>query len=268
MSFADSVYWIENARAGITIQAAPLNVAEVLQETLFKKSFPVILTSATLTVKKKFDYYRKRIGFINGPELRLDSPFGNNQVRICLPREMPEPTHKDYAAELVKQIPHFISITQGKAFVLFTSYQMLRYCADNLREFFEDNNIQLLIQGEQLNRSAMLEEFKRDISSVIFGTDSFWTGVDVPGEALSSVIVTKLPFAVPSHPLIQARGERLEKETHNSFMNYALPEAVLKFRQGIGRLCEIVHIIEVEMDDNLFKKYKLEINIERKKRSL
>ncbi len=236
MSFADSVYWVEDARAGITIQAAPLNIADVLQETLFKKSFPLVLTSATLTVNKKFDYYRGRVGYMNGPELRLDSPFSTKQVRVYLPREMTEPNHKDYAAALVEQIPRFISITQGKAFVLFTSYQMLRYCADNLHDFFESNGINLLIQGEALNRSAMLREFKKDIDSVIFGTDSFWTGVDVPGEALSHVIVTKFPFAVPTHPLVQARGERLEKEKRNSFMHYSLPEAVLKFRQGVGRL--------------------------------
>jgi ATP-dependent DNA helicase DinG len=236
MSFADSVYWIEDGRSGVTIQAAPLNISELLQETLFKKSFPVILTSATLTVNKRFDYYRQRVGFMNGPELRLDSPFDPKQVRVYLPREMPDPSHRDYSAALVEQIPRFISITQGKAFVLFTSYQMLRYCADQLRDFFEQNEINLLIQGEALNRSAMLKEFKKDIHSVIFGTDSFWTGVDVPGEALSHVIVTKFPFAVPTHPLIEARGERLEAEKKNSFMHYSLPEAVLKFRQGVGRL--------------------------------
>ncbi|MDD5596943.1 MAG: helicase C-terminal domain-containing protein [Victivallaceae bacterium] len=261
MSFADSVYWLEDGRSGITIQAAPLNISELLQETLFKKSFPVILTSATLTVNKKFDYYRERVGFMDGQELRLDSPFDPKQVRVYLPREMPDPAHKDYAAALVEQIPRFISITQGKAFVLFTSYQMLRYCADNLRDFFETNEITLLIQGESLNRSAMLKEFKRDIHSVIFGTDSFWTGVDVPGEALSHVIVTKLPFAVPTHPLIEARGERLEAANRNSFMHYSLPEAVLKFRQGVGRLIRsrtdtgIITILDKRVSSKRYGRY-------------
>ncbi|MDD5697620.1 MAG: helicase C-terminal domain-containing protein [Victivallaceae bacterium] len=236
MSFPDSVYWLEDDRGGVTLQAAPLNTARLLQETLFKQPFPVILTSATLTVNKSFAYYCDRVGFMNGPELRLDSPFDVNRVRVYLPRTMPDPSCEDYAAALVEQIPRFIALTQGKAFVLFTSYQMLRYCADKLRGFFESGGINLLIQGEVLNRSAMLREFKKDINSVIFGTDSFWTGVDVPGEALSNVIVTKFPFAVPSHPLIEARGERLEAEKRNSFMHYLLPEAVLKFRQGVGRL--------------------------------
>lgn len=236
MSFAESVYWVEENRNGVSIQAAPLNIPELLRETLFKKPFPVVLTSATLTVNRKFDYYRDRVGFFDGPELKLDSPFDPKQVRICLPREMPEPNHREYQAALVEQIPKFISMTQGKAFVLFTSYQVLRYCADRLRDFFEANDINLYIQGEELNRSTMLKEFKKDINSVIFGTDSFWTGVDVPGEALSQVIVTKFPFAVPSHPLIESRGERLEAMKKSSFMHYSLPEAVLKFRQGAGRL--------------------------------
>jgi ATP-dependent DNA helicase DinG len=236
MSFPDCVYWVEEEKNGVALQAAPLNVPEILERFLFNKSFPVILTSATLTVRNTFDYYRSRVGFTNGAELRLDSPFSNNQVKVYLPRSMPEPNHKEYSQALVEQIPQFIDITEGKAFVLFTSYQVLRYCADNLRDYFEDREINLLIQGESLNRSMMLKEFKDDIDSVIFGTDSFWTGVDVPGEALSNVIVTKFPFAVPSHPLIQARCERLEAMRKSSFMDYSLPEAVLKFRQGVGRL--------------------------------
>ncbi|MCP3968007.1 MAG: DEAD/DEAH box helicase [Lentisphaerae bacterium] len=236
MSFTDFVYWIEEDRSGIVLRAAPLNVPEILTEIMFKPSFPVVLTSATLTVRKSFDYFRSRVGFMNGAELRLDSPFDSNQVRVFLPQSMPEPNHETYSTALLEQIPRFVSITQGKAFVLFTSYQLLRRCADNLRHFFEDNDISLLIQGEELNRSAMLKEFKRDVNSVIFGTDSFWTGVDVPGEALSNVIVTKFPFAVPSHPLIEARSERIESNGGSSFMHYSLPEAVLKFRQGIGRL--------------------------------
>ena len=236
MAMPESVYWIEEGKSGITLQAAPLNVPEILEKILFTKNFPVVLTSATLTVRKSFDYYRGRTGFTNGAELRLDSPFSGSQVTVYIPRNIPEPSHENYQSALLEEIPKFITMTHGKAFVLFTSYQVLRFCADGLTDFFEDKGINLLIQGESLNRSAMLNEFKKDIDSVIFGTDSFWTGVDVPGEALSNVIVTKFPFAVPSHPLIEARCQKLDAERKSSFMEYSLPEAVLKFRQGVGRL--------------------------------
>ncbi len=236
MSFPDFVYWIEEERGGISLQAAPLNVPELLDRFLFSQKFPVVLTSATLTVCKQFDYYRSRVGFTGGAELRLDSPFSHEQVKIMVPKEMPEPNHENYTTALLEKIPQFVSITHGKAFVLFTSYQTLRFCADNLRDFFDDNEINLLIQGEEFNRTTMLKKFRQDIDSVIFGTDSFWTGVDVPGEALSNVIVTKFPFAVPSHPLIQARCECITAQRKNAFMEYSLPEAVLKFRQGVGRL--------------------------------
>jgi len=202
---------------------------------LFNRKFPVVLTSATLTVGRSFDYFRSRTGFTNGVELRLDSPFSPDQVRLYIPRSMPEPNHEDYKSALVQNIPRFLDVTHGKAFVLFTSYQLMRYCAENLQSYFEKTGIRLLMQGE-MSRSMLLQEFKDDIDSVIFGTDSFWTGVDVPGEALSNVIVTKFPFAVPSHPLIQARSERIEKSGKNSFMEYSMPEAALKFRQGTGRL--------------------------------
>ena len=236
MGLPDHVYWIERQRDSINLLAAPLNVAAMLEEQLFRQAFPVILSSATLTVGNRFDYFRSRVGFCEGAELQLDSPFSSEQVRLCIPRQMPEPTQPAYQQALFREIPRFIERTHGKAFVLFTSYQLLRQCADQLKSFFFDQGLQLLIQGEQLSRSAMLKEFKNDIDSVIFGTDSFWTGVDVPGEALSNVIVTKLPFAVPSHPLIAARSERLEAAGKSSFMDYSLPEAVLKFRQGVGRL--------------------------------
>lgn len=235
MSFPDYVYWIEEERNGVVLQGAPLNIPEILEQVLFNRKFPVVLTSATLTVGRSFDYFRSRTGFTNGVELRLDSPFSPDQVRLYIPRSMPEPNHEDYKSALVQNIPRFLDVTHGKAFVLFTSYQLMRYCAENLQSYFEKTGIRLLMQGE-MSRSMLLQEFKDDIDSVIFGTDSFWTGVDVPGEALSNVIVTKFPFAVPSHPLIQARSERIEKSGKNSFMEYSMPEAALKFRQGTGRL--------------------------------
>lgn len=233
----DAVYYAESERGGsTTLHATPLNIAELLSDLLFNQDFPVILCSATLTVRNSFSYYTGRTGFCNGQTLLLDSPFGSDQARVYIPRAMPDPKNEEYQSALEEQIPRFVELTQGKAFVLFTSYSSMRRTADDLREYFRSKGWRLLVQGESMTRSGLLREFREDIDSVLFGTDSFWTGVDVPGESLSNVIVTKLPFAVPSHPLIAARMEKLERAGCNSFANYTLPEAVLKFRQGVGRL--------------------------------
>lgn len=237
MTLEEHVYWIEKETHKISLYAAPLNVREILGKFLFSGKFPVILTSATLTVDKKLDYFRGRTGFCGGAEKTLDSPFNyKEQAAIYIPRHMPEPNDEGYLDAAICEIEKYIKMTHGKAFVLFTSYQMLKSCAEILSGFFDEQNITLLVQGEDLTRSAMLHKFKTDTNSVIFGTTSFWTGVDVPGEALSNVIITKLPFSVPSHPLITARSERIEREGRSSFMHYSLPEAVLRFRQGTGRL--------------------------------
>ncbi len=236
MEMNNAVYYIELDRGSVVLNAAPLNVAELLYELLFNQDYPVILSSATLTVRNSFDFYCGRIGFGNGDTLLLDSPFSREQALVCIPRSMPEPQHQEYHANLTDTIPNYIDRTEGKAFVLFTSYSSMRRCAETLRPYFAQKNITLLVQGEDMTRSAMLKNFREDINSVLFGTDSFWTGVDVPGEALSNVIVTKLPFPSPGMPLVEARGEKIEAEGGSSFRNYALPTAVLKFRQGVGRL--------------------------------
>ena len=149
---------------------------------------------------------------------------------------MPQPSERNFNEEAAERIRMFVEKTNGSAFVLFTSYNMLKYCSDRLSRGFISKGINLLVHGESLSRSAMISEFKKVKSSVIFGATSFWTGVDVPGDALSNVIITKLPFAVPTHPLIQARCERIQRLGGNPFGDYSIPDAVLKFRQGIGRL--------------------------------
>ena len=240
MERENHVYWIEKRggnRDYIVLNAAPLNINIVLQDLLFSKEFPVILTSATLSVSGSLDYYRERVGFINGAETVLDSPFDyERQVRMYLSKKIPMPNDDGYMEAMCHNIKHFIEATHGKAFVLFTSYYMMEQTAESLRDFFEDKGLNLHVQGEGKSRTAMLNEFREDVNSVIFGTSSFWMGVDVPGESLSNVIITKLPFAVPTHPLIQARSERLEKDGKSSFMHYQLPEAILKLKQGVGRL--------------------------------
>ncbi len=243
MKLENYVYWLEKSesqsyKTTISLNAAPLNVSDILYQTLFKKTNPVILTSATLAIKNDLEYYTSRIGFANGNSMILDSPFNfKEQARVYVPLAMPEPNDERYNEALFHQIKQFVELTNGKTFVLFTSFKLLKEAAKELKDFFEEKNISLLSQGEGLSRSAMLEIFRDDIDSVLFGTSSFWTGVDVPGEALTNVIITKFPFAVPTHPLIVARIEKIEKETgKRAFMSYSLPEAVLKFKQGIGRL--------------------------------
>ena len=158
------------------------------------------------------------------------------KVKVFVPKNMVEADHPQYSEYLVAYIKEFLRQTHGKAFVLFTSYGLMRQTAEAMRDFFDQENIQLLVQGENMSRNMMLKEFKADVDSVIFGTDSFWTGVDVPGESLSNVIITKLPFAVPTNPLVAARCEELKNAGRNAFREYSIPDAVLKFRQGIGRL--------------------------------
>ena len=239
MSMDSHVYWLEKTlgvNANVTLQSAPLNVNEQLFKLLFNQGRPVVVTSATLAVNDSLSYFRQRSGYSNGGELILDSPFDPKQLTLYLPKYMPNPSDPQFENAVAKQIINFTEKTHGKAFVLFTSYRALINCADITSEFFEDQDITQLVQGRDMSRSRMVEIFKEDIDSVLFGTTSFWTGVDVPGEALSNVIVTKLPFAVPSHPLIKARCEQIEAKNKSAFFLYSLPEAILKLRQGIGRL--------------------------------
>ncbi|MCD4831171.1 MAG: hypothetical protein K8R02_05100 [Anaerohalosphaeraceae bacterium] len=242
-SIDECVYWVEvsqSRRKTVSLISAPIDPAGDIKECLFDKFASVVLTSATLCCGKEksgFEYYVKRVGLSDFESLKLGSPFDyENQVTIYIEPQLPEPNSPAFIESAAEKIKKYVAQTHGKAFLLFTSYKMLRETAEVLDEWFAEKGIQVLIQGDGTDRGQLLEMFKADIDSVLFGTDSFWQGVDVPGAALSNVIIVRLPFAVPSHPLIQGRIEKIRENGGNPFFDYQLPMAIIKFKQGFGRL--------------------------------
>ncbi len=234
-----SVYWVEkNDRDSISLNAAPVDVSELLKPVFFERDRPCVFTSATLGIgDRDLNYFRNRVGATEVESMQIGSPFDySQQMKIHLVKEMPLPGAEGYEEALVKWIAHFVKLSGGRAFVLFTSYKLLQRVSQEMEGFFEDENLTLLVQGKGRSRGQLIESFKSDETSVLFGTDSFWTGVDVPGRALTNVIITRLPFAVPDHPLTQSRLEQIEESGGNAFMEYSVPEAILKLRQGVGRL--------------------------------
>ncbi len=242
-SIEDAVYWTEASGRGgqnLRLVCAPVDVGPALQELLYSQVRTVVMTSATLTVgRRDFRFFRQRIGLTGGDELSVGSPFDYaSQARLVLADGMPDPGERpaDFERAAVERIRMHLTESDGGTFVLFTSYRMLRNVASRLTRWLAECGMPLYCQGADLDRSAMLDRFRQDRRAVLFGTESFWQGVDVPGDALRQVIITKLPFSVPDQPLLEARLERIREQGGNPFMDYQVPEAAIKLRQGFGRL--------------------------------
>lgn len=242
---AESIYWVEvssGRRKRTALRSAPLDVAPFVKRCLFDKFDSVITTSATLSCdgadeKSGFDFFASRIGLEDYQALKLGSPFDyENNVTMYVEANLPVPNSPDFESAAAEAIKKYLLKTDGRAFLLFTSYSMLKNMAKRLGEFLADNEMDLLCQGSGEDRAQLLDRFKADHRSVLFGTDSFWQGVDVPGESLSNVIIMRLPFAVPNHPLIEGRIEQIRARGENPFFTYQLPTAIIKFKQGFGRL--------------------------------
>ncbi len=243
-SAGNHVYWVERTgktEQNLSLNAAPIDLSEILSEMLFRPDGSVIMTSATLAVGgTELGYFRQRVGALGAgiDAEQIGSPFDyEKQMKLYVASQMPEsPREPGYEEAMAGWIQHFVEETQGRAFVLFTNYKMMQAITLRTRAFFEEHGWPLLVQGEGLSRRRMLESFKAESGSVLYGTESFWSGVDVPGEALSNVIITQLPFAPPDSPATEARCELIKERGGDPFSEYSLPEAILKLRQGVGRL--------------------------------
>ena len=237
----DYVYWAEiSTRARtprILLNATPANVNQILEDHLFTVKNSVIMTSATLSTNRNFAYFKNRIGISECRELLVHSPFDfKKQVQIHIPRYMPDPNSSEFVPAVIRKIRHYLKLTHGKAFVLFTSYKMMDEVYDAVAPYLETIGLDTFKQGGELSRTDMLQAFREDTDSVLFGTSSFWEGVDVRGEALSNVIITRLPFEVPTHPVMEARVKQIKERGGNEFIEFSLPEAILRLKQGFGRL--------------------------------
>ncbi len=240
------VYWLDlpkNERSNdVAIHAVPLNISELLNKILYPNIETLVFTSATLAVNKSFDYFKSRMGLesLQEKDIRakvFESPFNyEEQLLLSVADFLPDPRSDQYPQAVQDFILKLHQRQRRGMLVLFTNYSMLNMMYNALKPHFDAENILLLAQGKSGSRTNILHQFKENRDSILFGTDSFWEGIDVPGDALELLFIPKLPFDVPSEPVIAARMEEIKKKGRNPFMDYSLPEAVIKFRQGFGRL--------------------------------
>ena len=227
------VYWYERRGKGVYLVATPIDVSEILREKLFERFDTIVLTSATLAVGGRFDYVKHRLGITASREEVLPQEFDyKNQAQLYIPKALPDVRHANFAARAAEEIAGILKLTRGRAFCLFTSHAQMREIHERLAGVIP---YPTLLQGTA-PRMALLERFKATPGAVLLATASFWQGVDVPGSQLSCVIIDRLPFAVPSDPIVAARVKALQEDGQNPFAEYQVPKAVLSLKQGFGRL--------------------------------
>ena len=227
------VYWYERRGRGVFIAATPIDVSEILREKLFGRFDTVVLTSATLAVGGRFDYLKQRLGVQPAKEVVLPHEFNfREQALLYIPASLPDVRQPGFGERAADEIVRLLEITEGRAFCLFTSYAQMKDIHERVSGRVA---YPLLLQGTA-PRTILLDRFRSTPNAVLFATASFWQGVDVPGAQLSCVIIDKLPFAVPSDPIVAARVRALQEDGRNAFSEYQVPEAVLALKQGFGRL--------------------------------
>ena len=237
------VRWVETFNQALHLNATPLSIAETFSKQLSVPPRAWIFTSATLAVKDDFSHYQQAMGLAQAQSIRWESPYNfAHQALLYVPTGLPSPNHQHFTAALIEAVLPVLKASQGRAFILCTSLRAMHEIHALLQTQFEQHQLTypILLQG-QGSRSTMLERFRELDNAILIGSQSFWEGIDVKGEALSVVIIDKLPFASPDDPVLSARIDQLTKEGHNAFMEYQLPRAIINLKQGAGRLIRDEH---------------------------